>query len=984
MGISRVSWRTIKVHGRRTRKRIILIVLLLSLIAAIAMPLTASAQGEKKVVRVGWYESPFNQTDDKGRRSGYAYEYQQKIASYTGWKYEYIEKSWSELLQMLIDGKIDLLSDVSYTEERAESILYSALPMGAEEYFIYVTPENDQITLEDLNSFNGKKVGVDKDSVQADMFRAWALANGVEVEVLELTCSLEESLDMLLRGRLDMYVTLDLFANEINSVVPICKIGGSDFYFAVSKDRQDLLAELNGAMERIQAANRYYNHELASKYLRGSGSNLFLTNEEKNWLSEHGTIRVGYQDNYLAFCAKDPKTGELTGALKDYLALASDCLENAHLDFEAVVYPTATAALEAMKNGEVDCMFPGNLTDYECESRGISMTTPLVRTDMSAVVREGEQKTFNQKNGRVVVAVNEGNPNYDIFLKEHFPDWQPIYYKDTPTCLKAVADEIADCILISNFRYNDIGGLCEKYHLTTVSTGVTLDYSLAVDRENTALYSILSKTAGVVPEASVNAALSYYFTEEARTSVISTLKSHLGTVIAVLTGVLLGFALLYLHGARAKKKADAEEALISATEFDQLTGLYNRSYFYEFAGRLYRDHPETPRDAIVLDIERFHAVNAAGGREFGDRALKELGDEIGKFLAESEGIGGRSIGDHFGIYCLHQENYKALYDRFQGKLDALSQNAEIRLRMGVMPWQADTEPADLFEHAQIACNMARGRQNKRHLVVFDEAEREQEAHDQRLINDLRSAVKNQEFEVYYQPKFDIQVDPPQLKSAEALVRWRHPELGLLPPNEFIPLLERNGQIGILDRYVWEEAARQVARWRKQYGIVLPVSVNLSRLEVTHPKLEQTLDWMIKENELECSALKLEVTESAYIENADKVIAVVENLRKKGYEIEMDDFGSGYSSLHMLSMMPVDVLKMDKKFVDNLEHDEKDVQVVELILGIAKNLKVPVIAEGVETEKQLQILKNLGCELVQGFYFSRPLPAAEFEKKFLKI
>ena len=166
-------------------------------------------------------------------------------------------------------------------------------------------------------------------------------------------------------------------------------------------------------------------------------------------------------------------------------------------------------------------------------------------------------------------------------------------------------------------------------------------------------------------------------------------------------------------------------------------------------------------------------------------------------------------------------------------------------------------------------------------------------------------------------------------------------------------------------------------------MTIPISVNLSRVDVFDPKLEETLDSIISENGLEHDALKLEVTESAYTENADQVIRVVEHLHKKGYTVEMDDFGTGYSSLSMLSAMPIDVLKMDRTFIQNIENDEKDVQLVALILGIAKNLKIPVIAEGVETESQLQLLKKLGCVLVQGFYFSGPLHPSEFEAKFLR-
>ncbi len=309
-------------------------------------------------------------------------------------------------------------------------------------------------------------------------------------------------------------------------------------------------------------------------------------------------------------------------------------------------------------------------------------------------------------------------------------------------------------------------------------------------------------------------------------------------------------------------------------------------------------------------------------------------------------------------------------------MNGLSQNANVRLRMGVMPWQEGLDTALGFNRAWMACNMVRG--TNRHLMVYNDELRSRETYNQRLLNDLRKAVDHREFKVYYQPKFNIQCEPPRLDSAEALVRWKHPELGLIPPGDFIPLYERNGQIEIIDNYVWAEAARQIAAWKEKYGVTVPVSVNLSRVDMFNPKLEEILDGLVKENGLERHSLKLEVTESAYTDNMEELLAVMARLRNKGYEIEMDDFGSGYSSLGALSSLPVDVLKMDRSFVMNIDNDEKDLRLVELILDIARNLRMPVIAEGVETESQMTLLKNAGCDFVQGYYFSRPLPPEEFE------
>ena len=958
-------------------QRFAALLLCFAAIVAFMLPGTAYAYDAGKNVRVGWYESPFNATDKTGRRSGYAYEYQQKLAAYTGWDYTYVHGSWAELMQMLVDGRIDLMSDVSYTGERAEKMLFPELPMGTEEYCIFIAPGNREITSGDYSSLNGKRIGVNKGSIQAGLFPRWAEKHGVQAELVELTCTEPESLDMLGAGTLDAYITLNAFGDP-GRLVPVCKVGSSDFFFAVRKDRPDLLDDLNAAMSRIQDENPYYNQRMFERHVQRFGTNAFLTSAEASWLASHGVIRVGYQDNYLAFCAADPATGGLTGALKDYLAAASGCITDVHLDFETKAFPTAAAALEALKRGEVDCVFPANLGSFDGETMHIFMTPPLMRTEIYAVVRQTDQDIF-AKRDHVIVAVNEGNPNYDAFLLDNYPGWRKVYYANTADCLEAVSKGVADCVLISNYRYNNIARLCERYHLTTFATGVTLDYCFAIKEGDTELYSIMAKVAGLVPNATANAALSRYMTEDAKRTLYDVIVDNLSLVMAVIGVVVLIILLLLAWSLWTKKKA---KKLIAATEIDKLTGLYNREFFFQYANRMYKKQPKKPMDAIVLNIEQFHSVNALNGREYGNHVLRVLGNEVYDIANEAGGIAGRFGADRFDIYCRHMEDYRGIFERLQDKLDALASNASIRLRMGVMPWQDNLEPVQLFDRARTACAMAKGHY-KDHLIVFDEKVRERELFDQRLLNDLRRALDNFEFEVYYQPKYNIQEDPPKLVSAEALIRWRHPELGMISPGEFIPFFERNGKIGEVDKYVWAEAARQIARWRAEFGVTLPISVNLSRVDVFDPTLEETLDHILSQNGLDHDAFKLEVTESAYTENADQVIRVVENLRNKGYTVEMDDFGTGYSSLNMLSAMPVDVLKMDREFVRNIEHDDRDAQLVALIIGIAENMKVSVIAEGVETETQLEMLKKLGCFLAQGFFFSPPLHPSEFEEKILR-
>ena len=621
------------------------------------------------------------------------------------------------------------------------------------------------------------------------------------------------------------------------------------------------------------------------------------------------------------------------------------------------------------------------MSTYDGEQRGAIITDTYIRSEMYVAVRTADQQGVSPER-EMTVAGPEGNPNYLTFLKDNFPNWRPVICEDSAAGLRSVSTGEADCALVSNYRLNRVSALCEKYKLSTLTTGQSMPLSFAVNRRDDCLYSILNKISRLMPPATVNAALTHYAFTGERVTFGQFLRDNLGFVVAGAAVIVSVILLLLLWNVRAELKANAGRQLISEAEHDPLTKLYSHSFFVAYANRLYREHPEKPMDAIVMNIERFHTLNALNGRDFGDEVLKTLGAQINDFLHQNEGIAGRMEGDHFDLYCAHRDDYSALLARFQAPLNRMSRNSDIHLRMGVMPWQEGLTPAEMFDRAWSACSMVRG-DYKNHLMVYDDELLRRDLLNQSLQSDLGRALEEHALEVFYQPKFDIRSETPRLSSAEALVRWRHPELGMISPAEFVPLFERSGQIGAVDRYVWAEAARQIAEWRDRCGVTLPVSVNLSRVDVFDPELSEILDGIIAQYGLERGDLKLEVTESAYTENADHLIRVIGGLREKGYQIEMDDFGSGYSSLNMLSSMPIDVLKMDMAFIRNIERNERDFRLVELIIDIARYLKVPVVAEGVETENQLRLLKNAGCDLVQGYYFSPPLNAKDFEEKILK-
>lgn len=431
--------------------------------------------------------------------------------------------------------------------------------------------------------------------------------------------------------------------------------------------------------------------------------------------------------------------------------------------------------------------------------------------------------------------------------------------------------------------------------------------------------------------------------------------------------------------ARIRRTVELSEdrAILRGTERDQLTGLYNREFFFLYANQLDRYHKDEPTDAIVLDVNRFHVINDRYGKGYGDGILKKIAARALEMVERAGGIVSRKEPDTFMIYCPHRAEYASLLEELSVAADG--GDARIKLRMGV--YSSVDKELDIerrFDRAKMAADAVR--ENLANPIGFyDHKMHEDEMLSEQLVDDFPAAIREKQFAVYYQPKFDVRGETPILCSAEALVRWKHPALGMVSPGRFVPLFEKNGLIQALDLFVWEETAAQIRDWKDRFGVSAPVSVNVSRVDLYDPALADRLIGITKKNGLSCDDLLLEVTESAYTDNAEQIVEKVKDLRRVGFRIEMDDFGTGYSSLSMLSSMPIDALKLDMAFIRNAFVEKKGTQLLEVMIRLAKSFSLKTVAEGVETEEQMIALKEMGCDVIQGYYFSRPLPADEFDR-----
>lgn len=415
-------------------------------------------------------------------------------------------------------------------------------------------------------------------------------------------------------------------------------------------------------------------------------------------------------------------------------------------------------------------------------------------------------------------------------------------------------------------------------------------------------------------------------------------------------------------------------------EHDQLTSLYSRIKLFEKARRMIEENPEKQYAFIRIDLDRFHLYNSFFGESEGDKLLIYFAEKI-RDNAEvfSEAVFGRIEADIFGICCPYQENkISAMRENLLTDLQKYNDTYYMEPSIGVYVIGDNQVPVEeMYDRASMAAESCKHK-FMADVGYYDEDMTSKLRVEQELMNEAQKALDEEQFVVYLQPKTNIRTE--KHYGAEALVRWQHPDKGMVSPGKFIPVFESNGFIGRLDFYMWEHTCKLLHRWIEEGLDPAPVSVNVSRANMYNPNLVENLKSLIQKYRLPASLLQLELTESAFMDDPDMMIAKVKELRENGFTVLMDDFGSGYSSLNTLKDIPVDILKVDMKFLGTGDKDGRSERILASVIQMAALLELAVIVEGVETKEQKDFLKSIGCEYVQGFYYARPMPWQEYEEE----
>ena len=436
--------------------------------------------------------------------------------------------------------------------------------------------------------------------------------------------------------------------------------------------------------------------------------------------------------------------------------------------------------------------------------------------------------------------------------------------------------------------------------------------------------------------------------------------------------------------ARVKRMIELYEdrSILKEVEREKVTNLYNIEFFKKYAKQFDASFPDVQKDLLLISINRFRLINELYGRAFGDKILVSTANQLLRCISNCNGLVGKETGGTFMIYCEHHDNYDILPVKLNEAVKEAS-DVHISFRIGVYPnVDPELDKDVVISRATTTANTIINDLTKT-IAVYSQEHHAKTLHTEELVNAFPQALAEEQFKLYFQPKYEIQGNEPRFASAEVLIRWISPKFGFVSPGEFISLFEENGLIGALDAYIMKKAAESIRSWKEKYGVYVPLSVNLSRVDIYRPNLVEEINSYVDSNNIPRDKYYLEITESAFVEDAKAVIPVIEKIRDNGFKVEIDDFGSGYSSFGALVDLPFDILKIDMMFIRSMDQNHKVKDIIKMIINLAKTLNAVTIAEGVETKEQYQFLKENGCDIVQGYYLSKPLPANDFEELIKK-
>lgn len=947
----------------KTMRSAFLLLLLASLLLC-GMPVRAAAGGRTSV-RVGFpIQGRISYVDENGQYAGYLVDYLEQLSLYTGWDYEYVQvegtlnEQIATLLGMLQAGEIDMLGTMNKNDTPEGMFLYPSYNYGITYTVLTVRDDAQEWIEEDFSHWNGITVATYPGFAgRMELLEQYAAVNGFTYQVVECKDQ-QDTLHAVRDGRADATIQVDVSMAE--GFRAIARFSPTPYYFALYPGNTQLLQELNVALNNMNRAYPHLQTELYNRYF-SSDNDFFLSAENEAMLRELGTVRVLFYEGNAPF--QYVKDGHISGIAADYFSQFSHATG---LQYEPVVVQSFAQGLALIESGAVDLVACISTNSSIVPQNGLRLSLPYFRSNNVLVSADTTRQ-------REYTDITEFRTNTEAALNQLHAGDTAVYRLDSFSLnyylrKRAVYDDIkvdwgnaqscAYAVGITNQMPQELLTILNHFSSSLDDT----------TRQNMLYASLADEVEYTMPE------LMYVY------------RNWIGGALLVLC--LLGcINVLYSRGKRARQRMeDSEHRLIHLSRYDGLTGAYNGAYFRKL---LERDCKEKcPMALVALNIRNFKYINETFGVEAADQLLckiKTILDETvhtGEFFC-------RESADVF--YLALQERTPEAFSarvhrictRIRREAGTVLQDYPVALYSGGVLTAQPPEPYSDTNLSFMMGALARAKKdNRRDVCIYDEQLHQAEQLQHYVESHMHAALEHEEFLLYLQPKMDLSEGC--LYGAEALVRWQPRDRDMICPSQFISLFEENGFCAQLDLYMMERVCMQLRAWMDQGLTPVSISVNQTRLLFDREDYVGRLLAITSKYQVPPHYITLEILEGLELDSVERMNCVIGQLKKAGFRVSMDDFGSGYSSLNTLGKIKIDELKLDRLFLHDVAQDKHGNQrkVLASIVALAKELDIRTVAEGVETQESEQMMIELDCDYGQGCYYSKPIPADRFLHEFL--
>ena len=963
-----------KTHKLRTAGTALILVLLLIILS---MPASASARtAMPRTYRVGANEMFGVNKTDSGY-SGISFDYLNALSRYTGDNYIFVEGSEAELFFKLKNGQIDLIPCVTeYDREYYESVFSgesdiemfrktgNALISRFGAVYVYDKGGYRDTVMNDVSVIRHMKIGY----LESDKARYFEDGRCIysDIEGADFVSYLKEE---TMRG--------DFVSGKIDAVIKDCLRPWSDEtivyqfearsgFFVTRANDSELAHRLEKGLISLFMDSPTFYGSVYERYITNYGSRKFAYNTvESEYKKNHGEITVAFNLEDDTMRSYDEKSGTLSGVTGLLVKKYSEAT-----GLNVVIKPCGSLAegLGMLDSRDVDMVY-GGIRSSDSLGRDIYVSSPAINFPLVLMSRNSGDISDTMK-----IAVNTGNDEAIASLEHFYPDAGIVLAENLEEACEMAESGRTNAVCLTGydamyFKNNGFSKLEMSKVLPVYSTEC-----FAIRSEDRGLSGITENALVRINSSEAIANIYNMFEAGDRSSANGGMYAWL-IVAAFVTFMLLIVGMIAVIIMKENRTHD----------IDPLTGGYSRKTFIEKALHTIKKSGTSKWQLIVIDIDKFKFINDRLGYEEGDRMLERVYKTLGDHMESGESYA-RISDDNFAC-CIREQSDEDVIERMESIFEEFKRRNSLFVSYPVLfsagvcslaECVSEDGAVDMnmaIDHCKIAKKTIKGLHSSA-VAFYDGRLRDKTLREKDFENAMPKALEKHEFMCYIQPKYGAKSR--LIEGGEALIRWRSSEFGFVFPGEFIPISEKNGFVVELDFFILEEVCKAMRRWMDMGLTPVTVSVNQSRMHLSHDDYIWRLREIVDKYAIPYEYIELELTETVFTENAELLLRIMQKLHDIGFKLSIDDFGSGYSSLNMLKDIPADVVKIDREFFNGTVHSDKGREVIMTVVDLAKRLKMHVISEGVETIDQVEFLDKINCDLIQGYFFAKPMPLSEFE------